>query len=137
MVVDFDSTSSKTVSPVKLAHVVLRTQLENFQRMTSFYKTFLGGHASYENDVLSFITYDEEHHRIAIAGLPGVQGRNPKTCGLEVSIRSISVPTLVITIQRDLDESFHCWENNWESWCAIAKYNSTPHLPFPRWKNYS
>lgn len=58
----------KVLSPAKLAHVVLRTA--NFKPMVAFYKTFLGAHANYENDFLAFLTYDEEHHRIAIAAVP-------------------------------------------------------------------
>ncbi|GAD95402.1 hypothetical protein SNOG_10887 [Paecilomyces variotii No. 5] len=83
MVINFDEVGSKTLSPAKLAHVVLRTQQDNFARMVSFYKTFLGAHASHEDEKLSFITYDDEHHRIAIAALPGIGPRDPKACGLE------------------------------------------------------
>lgn len=75
--------SSKVISPSKLAHVVLRTSAENFKRMSNFYKTFLGGEATYENEFLSFITYDEEHHRVAIAGVPGTGPKSLKTSGLE------------------------------------------------------
>ena len=83
--VDFENVGTAITSPAKLAHVVLRTKPENFAQMTTFYKTFLGGHASHENEFLSFITYDEEHHRIAIAAIPGLVDRDARTCGLEVS----------------------------------------------------
>ncbi|KAN0119190.1 Glyoxalase/Bleomycin resistance protein/Dihydroxybiphenyl dioxygenase [Hyaloscypha variabilis] len=76
-------TSSKVISPSKLAHVVLRTNSDNFKTMVNFYKIFLGGQATYENDFLSFITYDDEHHRIAIAGVPGTGPKALKTSGLE------------------------------------------------------
>lgn len=78
---DFDQKGTKVVSPIRLAHVVLRTN--NFKTMVDFYKTFLGGQASYENEFLSFITYDEEHHRIAIGMIPGTGPKNQRTCGLE------------------------------------------------------
>lgn len=55
--------------------------------MVDFYKTFLGGHASYENDFLSFITYDEEHHRVAIGAAPGTGQKDSKSAGLLVSIK--------------------------------------------------
>jgi catechol-2,3-dioxygenase len=73
----------KVVRPAKLAHVVLRTSFQNFGPMVNFYKTFLGANATYENQFLSFITYDEEHHRIAIASVPGTAPRVSKCCGLE------------------------------------------------------
>ena len=75
-------------SPRKLAHVVLKTSAESFKTMCDFYKTFLGGHASFENTFLSFITYDDEHHRIAIAAVPGLGPKDTKTAGLEVNISS-------------------------------------------------
>lgn len=56
--------------PISLAHVVLRTSAPNYAKMVSFYKDFLGAHVVYGNDFLSFLTYDEEHHRIAIAAMP-------------------------------------------------------------------
>jgi len=77
----FDAPSQKVMSPARLAHVVLRTG--NFAPMVEFWKVFVGGHATHENDFLSFITYDEEHHRIAIAAVPGTGPKAPGTSGLE------------------------------------------------------
>jgi catechol-2,3-dioxygenase len=57
---------SKVLSPSSMAHVVLRTSPENFNAMVSFYTTFLGGHIAHANSYLAFLTYDHEHHRIAI-----------------------------------------------------------------------
>jgi len=68
-------------SPSGLAHVVLRTS--NFSTMVQFYKDFLGAHASYENDTLSFLTYDDEHHRLAIGYIPGTTPKDHASCGLE------------------------------------------------------
>ncbi|KIM94322.1 hypothetical protein OIDMADRAFT_136171 [Oidiodendron maius Zn] len=73
--------SVKVLSPSKLAHVVLRTG--RFQEMVDFYKKFLGAKASYENKFLSFLTYDEEHHRIAIVFKPGLNSRDEETAGME------------------------------------------------------
>jgi catechol-2,3-dioxygenase len=76
--------TEKVISPVKLAHVVLRTSPEKFKEMSEFYKSFLGGQASYENDFFSFITYHDEHHRIAILAIPGTKAKDQQTSGLEV-----------------------------------------------------
>ncbi|KAN0091741.1 putative biphenyl-2,3-diol 1,2-dioxygenase III [Hyaloscypha variabilis] len=73
--------SIKVKSPNTLAHVVLRTT--NLKSMVSFYKVFLGGHSAYENDNSAFITYDEEHHRIAIAAVPGTGPKQRTSSGLE------------------------------------------------------
>ncbi|KAM5353694.1 hypothetical protein ACJ41O_000344 [Fusarium nematophilum] len=78
---DFDAPSTKVRSPAALAHVVLRTA--NLEPMVQFYTDFLGGTVTYGNDMISFITYDEEHHRIALIGIPTTEPKNSNSCGLE------------------------------------------------------
>lgn len=51
--------------------------------MRSFYKTFLGAHGTYESDVLCFLGYDEEHHRIGIINMPDLTMKKPGSSGLE------------------------------------------------------
>lgn len=75
--------SATVKSPSKLAHVVLRTNTDNFPKMVDFYKKFLGATASFENEMLSFLSYDDEHHRIAILGLPKTPAKQPGAAGLE------------------------------------------------------
>lgn len=75
--------SNKVLSPSVLAHVVLRTTASNFTRMVSFYKTFLGARATFENDTLSFLTYDQLDHRLAIAAVPGTTTKNPSSAGMD------------------------------------------------------
>ncbi|KIW55576.1 hypothetical protein PV05_04308 [Exophiala xenobiotica] len=82
-VTDFDHIGEKVLSPRALAHVVLRTDAGNFQKMVDFYTAFLGGRVTHGNDFLSFITYDEEHHRIALIGMPGTGPKVPTSSGLE------------------------------------------------------
>jgi catechol-2,3-dioxygenase len=70
-----------TVSPT-FAHIVLqRNQLEH---MRDFYLALLGAHVVYEGNSMVFITFDEEHHRIAFFGPPGggLPERSPATVGL-------------------------------------------------------
>ncbi|KAI0186329.1 glyoxalase bleomycin resistance protein dioxygenase [Xylaria flabelliformis] len=76
-----DSNSNKVLSPKHLAHIVLKTQ--DVKRLSAFYKEFLGAHANYENQQMSFLTYDEEHHRIAIIEIPGLAAKDPNTAGLD------------------------------------------------------
>lgn len=66
---------------MRLAHVVLRTN--KFEEMKRFYKTFLGGEACFENEAISFMSYDEEHHRIAVVNVPGTADKLVTSCGLE------------------------------------------------------
>ena len=75
------SSHSQVLSPAAFVHVVLRTN--NLRPMVDFYKLFLGSHAAYENESVSFLTYDEEHHRIAIVAIPGTSPKVATSCGLE------------------------------------------------------
>jgi len=58
------------VPPATLAHLVRRTA--RFPEMLRWYQSVLGAHVVHADDVLAFLTYDEEHHRIAIAAIPGL-----------------------------------------------------------------
>lgn len=96
MAATFDEPVGKVKSPIKLAHVVLRTN--NFANMVEYYKTFLGAEIIYKNDFLAFLTYDEEHHRIAIAGVPGTKGKDFESCGLEhIAFSFASLEDLLLT----------------------------------------
>lgn len=68
-------------SPVKLAHIVLKTS--RYEEMVSWWKYFLDGEARHENDFLSFISYDDEHHRLAIANFPNLEPRSHTAVGIE------------------------------------------------------
>ncbi|KAI0847760.1 Glyoxalase/Bleomycin resistance protein/Dihydroxybiphenyl dioxygenase [Daldinia vernicosa] len=66
---------SKRISPESLCHVVLRTTPDNFEDMVEFYLTILGGRVSHRSHRLCFMTYDYEHHRIAIIKDPAATPR--------------------------------------------------------------
>lgn len=63
------------VRPTKLAHFVLRSS--RYEEVVAWYKFVLGARAAFENDLLSFLTYDEEHHRVAILNVPDL-GEQPE-----------------------------------------------------------
>ena len=54
---------SSQIVPYKLAHYVIRTK--RFQQMLDWYRTVFHLKTSFEAPVIAFLTYDEEHHRIA------------------------------------------------------------------------
>lgn len=80
--IDFDQPGKAVKSPTRFAHVVLRTN--QLGVMTKFYEKFLGAHVVSGNDMLKFLAYDEEHHRIAIVQTPQCQDKIINSCGLEV-----------------------------------------------------
>ncbi|KAF4332411.1 Glyoxalase Bleomycin resistance dihydroxybiphenyl dioxygenase [Fusarium beomiforme] len=77
---NFDNPGKTVLKPVKLAHVVLRTN--DFQRLSSYYQTFLQAKINFENEFMHLLTYDDEHHRIGIVNMD-IANKDPKTCGLE------------------------------------------------------
>lgn len=77
--------SGKVLSPKRMCHIVLRVLPEKYQAMVDWYVALLGGRVVWGNEALSFITYDDEHHRIAITGRPGTIPRGgdaTNACGL-------------------------------------------------------
>jgi catechol-2,3-dioxygenase len=67
-------------SPDAFAHVVLRTS--NYDKMIEWYRSLLNAEIVFRNDQLCFMTYDEEHHRVAILHVPGLRNPDEKTSGL-------------------------------------------------------
>ena len=111
-----NATQLKVLSPSHLAHIVLRTN--NFTQMVTFYKNFLGAHAAFENEQLSFLTYDEEHHRIAIINMPHLSDNDGKTSGLEHI--AFTFDTL-----KDLCESYKQRKENFgmvPGWCVVSSF---------------
>jgi catechol 2,3-dioxygenase-like lactoylglutathione lyase family enzyme len=69
------------VRPSKFAHAVLTTT--NLPRARSWYLNVFDARVAYENDKVCFLTYDDEHHRIGLVGLPKLVERPPNSAGLE------------------------------------------------------
>src|SRR5262245_11715569 len=69
------------VSPMKLAHVVRRTS--RFEEMIRWYETVFGAKIVHSDGMLAFLTYDDEHHRFAIAALPGLEDQPPMAAGTD------------------------------------------------------
>lgn len=62
-----------TISPIRLAHIVFRTR--DLPAMRDWYCKVLGAHQVNGNDKIVFLTYDDEHHRIAVIGDPDLAPR--------------------------------------------------------------
>ncbi|MEQ8484864.1 MAG: VOC family protein [Pseudomonadales bacterium] len=57
--------------PPALAHVVYRTR--RFEDMLAWYKEMFQASVQHRNPVMAFLTYDDEHHRLAFIDLAAVQ----------------------------------------------------------------
>jgi catechol 2,3-dioxygenase-like lactoylglutathione lyase family enzyme len=87
------------VSPIKLAHLVLRTS--RYQEMVRWYKTVFGARGVFENEILSFLTYDDEHHRVAILNMPDLADQKEGFCGLHHAAFTYgSLRELMLTYER-------------------------------------
>jgi catechol-2,3-dioxygenase len=89
------------IAPVKLAHVVLKTAPERLTILSQWYKTVLEGEAMFENAGLAFITYDDEHHRVAIVAIPGTKTHVDNLAGMHhMAFTYANLGQLVRTYQR-------------------------------------
>jgi catechol-2,3-dioxygenase len=89
----------QSMSPAKFAHVVLRSS--NFNAIVNWYKTVLCATTAFSDGNLAFLAYDEEHHRIAVLNIPGL---NPQPDGMvgmhHMAFTYASLGDLVATYER-------------------------------------
>lgn len=89
----------RPISPAKLAHIVLRTP--RYRDMISWYVDVLDATVQFENPMLAFITYDDEHHRVAFVNQPHLADRDGGAAGLDhVAFTYSDLRDLVATYDR-------------------------------------
>lgn len=87
------------VRPVQLAHLVRRTS--RFAEMVQWYCDVLVAEVVHADAMLAFLTYDEEHHRVAIAHLPGLEDASPVAAGTDhVAFTHADLGDLLHTYER-------------------------------------
>ncbi len=69
------------VRPARFAHAVLRTR--HLDEAVAWYETVLGMQVVHRNDFLAFMTYDEEHHRLALVATGQQEQAPPGAAGLD------------------------------------------------------
>lgn len=70
----------EAISPDAFAHFVVRTS--NYEGMRRWYQTVLNARIAYDNGQICFLTYDDEHHRLAIINVPGLHAPDAECWGL-------------------------------------------------------
>jgi len=58
------------IRPSRFVHVVYRTR--QFDKMIAWYQAVFDCKVQYKNPILAFLTYDDEHHRVALINLSAV-----------------------------------------------------------------
>jgi catechol-2,3-dioxygenase len=87
------------IRPSKFAHVVFRTN--RYDEMVKWWCTVLEAEPVFANQMLTFLTYDDEHHRVAIARFPQLVDRPSDAAGLEhVAYTYASLGELLATYER-------------------------------------
>jgi len=76
--------------PSKLAHVVYQTN--RIPEMRDWYCAVLGARVIYENKHLAFVTYDDEHHRVAFVDFGPLLSRHPDDT--ELAVKPTEAPGL-------------------------------------------
>jgi catechol 2,3-dioxygenase-like lactoylglutathione lyase family enzyme len=75
-----DRAAGASFAPQKLAHYVLRTS--RYEQMLQWYKTVFGARVVFGNEILTFMTYDDEHHRFAFLNIPDLADQKAGVCGI-------------------------------------------------------
>jgi catechol-2,3-dioxygenase len=83
------------IAPSKLAHFVLRTR--RYEELIAWYRTVLGARPVFESPFVTFLTWDAEHHRIAIANAPHVEDRPDDAVGVDHI--AVTLPSAVALLQ--------------------------------------
>ncbi len=76
-------------APSKFAHVVYNTH--RYAEMVDWYKRVFEARVAHAGDRLTFLTYDEEHHRFAFVNMgPVPDGGLPARTGMEVGVNHLA-----------------------------------------------
>lgn len=73
--------ASQALSPAKFAHFVLRTG--HIDKMAEWYESVLAARIVFRDERLCFLSYDDEHHRLALIQVPGLEPRDPNGTGTD------------------------------------------------------
>ncbi|MFT7601356.1 MAG: catechol-2,3-dioxygenase [Acidimicrobiales bacterium] len=85
--------------PTKFAHVVLKTS--RYKEMLDWWTTVLEAEIRHGNGTLTFMSYDDEHHRVAIVNMPDLVDRDRKSAGVaHVAFTYASLDELFATYSR-------------------------------------
>lgn len=110
------ATTPPPLAPSRLAHIALRTN--RLAELVDWYCKVLGAHVAHGSDKVAFLTYDDEHHRIALIGLENYPPRDdtPRVGHYHTAFAYDSLADLLGAYQRLLG-------------LGIAPYRSINHGP--------
>ena len=87
------------IRPSHMAHLVIKTGC--YEESVAWYRKFFDPEVVFADDFLTLLTYDDEHHRIAIVKPPDVEPHNDKAAGIDhVAFSFASMADLVSNYER-------------------------------------
>ncbi|MFB9051322.1 VOC family protein [Sphingobium indicum] len=106
-----DGKTRRKVVPTHMAHFVVKTA--QYEKMIDWYLTFFDGEVVFSNEIATFLTFDQEHHRVAIVNMPGLLPQRDDTAGVHhVAFSLASLEDLLENYKRLKDRSILPW------WCV-------------------
>lgn len=72
--------TAERIVPFKMAHLVYRCRQRD--ETVAWYLHLFQAHIVFRDDVLTFITYDDEHHRLAFFNMPGIPAKGEDIAGV-------------------------------------------------------
>lgn len=101
---------ARKVVPAHLAHLVLRTN--RVSELTDWYQFVFQAEIAFRNEKMTFLYFDNEHHRIGIGQMPDLTEPKPKASGIDhVAFSFKSLGDLMYTYERLKSRSilpFYC-----------------------------
>jgi catechol 2,3-dioxygenase-like lactoylglutathione lyase family enzyme len=96
--IDGSTPATKRVAPAQIAHFVIYTS--RYPEMLAWYKKTLTASATYEDDKLAFLSYDDEHHRVALVGVPNLERQREGTAAIHhIAFTFLTLRDLLLTWQ--------------------------------------
>ena len=80
------SDSTQSSSPIKKGHAYIShygIRAQRYQEMLQWYRTVFCARVQHENEFLSFMTFDEEHHRLVIFEDPDTVDKPASAAGVD------------------------------------------------------
>ncbi|MHC6225559.1 VOC family protein [Pseudomonas sp. X10] len=98
------------IAPIKMAHLVYRCA--DRKAMVDWYRTLFQAKLVFEDEILSFITYDDEHHRLAFFNMPHLPPKSDEVTGVHhIAYSYASIADLLSTYLRLKEEGIRPY------WC--------------------
>jgi catechol-2,3-dioxygenase len=93
------NTGTQRIAPFKMAHLVYRCA--DRKSMVEWYCKLFQAELVFEDDILTFITYDDEHHRLAFFNMPELPEKTDNMVGVHhIAYSYRTIGELLATYER-------------------------------------